>query len=72
MGYFTNRNNAFQEVINYLENKLVLFYWCLNATTHTRMDKDNDEEELEKSGRGLMKGILKFNKHLNTLIKIKN
>ena len=66
MEYFSNRNNSFQEVINYLEDKLVLFYWCLNATTQI---EKNDEDDLEKSDRGLIKGILKFNKHLNTLIK---
>lgn len=79
--YFSPKNAPFQEVVNYIEDKIIMIYWSHNSSPavskelrnldmNSKPSKNANEEEIqEESDRSFCKGALKFNKHLNSLIK---
>lgn len=79
--YFSPKNAPFQEIVNYIEDKIIMIYWSHNSSpavskelsnldTNSKKTKiSNDDEVHEESDRSFCKGALKFNKHLNSLIK---
>ncbi len=72
--YFSVRNSAYQEIVSFIEDKLIFFYLYINSkdsTNEPTEDKKNEQGE-EDNESITVKGLIKFNKHLNTLINNKS
>lgn len=72
--YLSKNNESFQEIITYLEDKIIFIYWSLNSN-HSFLNKKEEgsisEEDSEENDSKLCKGILKLNKKVFLMIKEK-
>lgn len=72
--YLSKNNNSFQEIITYLEDKVIFIYWSLNSNysiTNKKEESSFSEEDSEENDNRLCKGLLKLNKKVFLMIKEK-
>lgn len=72
--YFSERNSAYQEIVTFIEDKLIFFYLYVNSSDpkeDKKISSNPDDEENNDNDSVTISGLIKFNKHLNTLINNK-
>lgn len=72
--YFSESNNLYQELITYIEDKLIFMYCSMNSSfnkSKNSMNSEEDENEEATSERSFIVGMFKFNTQLKAAIKSK-